>query len=61
MHFKNTSGISQTEYRSSIVPLGVDETFQWFNSFFLVLKANGEVQLCLDSANKTCPQRPYIK
>ena len=30
-----------------IVPLGVDETLEWCNSFALVLKANGKVGMCL--------------
>ena len=33
-----------------IMPLGVDETAEWCNSFVLVPKANGNVQLCLDPA-----------
>ena len=33
-----------------IVPLGMDETSEWCNSFVLVLKANGKVWLCLDLA-----------
>ena len=31
-----------------IVPLGVDKMAEWCNSFVLVPKANGKVQLCLD-------------
>ena len=31
-----------------IMPLGVDETTEWCNSFVLVPKANGKVWLCLD-------------
>ena len=31
-----------------IIPLGVDEIVEWCNSFVLVPKANGKVQLCLD-------------
>ena len=31
-----------------ITPFGVDETSQWCNSFVLVPKAKGKVQLCLD-------------
>ena len=31
-----------------IMPLGVDETAEWCNSFVLVPKANGKVRLCLD-------------
>ena len=33
-----------------IMPLGVDETSEWSNSFVLVPKANGKVRLCLDPA-----------
>ena len=33
-----------------IVPLGVDKMADWCNSFVLVPKANGKVQLCLDPA-----------
>ena len=33
-----------------IMPLGVDETLEWCNSFVLVSKANGNVRLCLDPA-----------
>ena len=31
-----------------IAPLGVDEMAEWCNSFVVVPKANGKVQLCLD-------------
>ena len=31
-----------------IVPLGVDEMLEWYNSFVLVTKANGRVTLCPD-------------
>ena len=31
-----------------ITPLGVDKMAEWCNSFVLVPKANGKVQLCLD-------------
>ena len=31
-----------------IAPLGVDKMVEWCNSFVLVPKANGKVQLCLD-------------
>ena len=31
-----------------IAPLGIEETAQWCNSFVVVPKANGKVQLCLD-------------
>ena len=30
------------------MPLGVDETLEWCNSFVLVPKTNGKVRLCLD-------------
>ena len=33
-----------------IMPLGVDETLEWYKSFVLVPKANGKVRLCLDPA-----------
>ena len=33
-----------------IVPLGMDETLEWCNSFVLVPKVNGKVRLCLDPA-----------
>ena len=33
-----------------ITPLGVDETWEWCNSFVLVPKANGKVRMCLDLA-----------
>ena len=33
-----------------IAPLGVDEMAEWCNSFVVVPKANGKVQLCLDPA-----------
>ena len=33
-----------------IMPLGVDETLEWCNSFVLAPKANGKVRLCLDPA-----------
>ena len=33
-----------------IMPLGVDETAEWCNSFVLVHKGNGKVWLCLDPA-----------
>ena len=33
-----------------ITQLGVEETAEWYNSFVLVPKANGKVQLCLDPA-----------
>ena len=32
-----------------IAPLGVDKTAEWCNSFVVVPKANGKVQLCLDT------------
>ena len=33
-----------------IAPQGVDETAEWCNSFVVVAKVNGKVQLCLDPA-----------
>ena len=33
-----------------IMPLGVDKTLEWCNSYMLVPKANGKVRLCLDPA-----------
>ena len=33
-----------------IAPLGVDEMAEWCNSFVVVPKANGKVELCLDPA-----------
>ena len=33
-----------------IIPLWVDESSEWCNSFVLVLKARGKVQLCFDPA-----------
>ena len=33
-----------------IVPLGFDETFEWWNSLVLVLKPNGTVHMCLNPA-----------
>ena len=32
------------------MPQGVNETAEWCNSFVLVPKANGKVQICLDPA-----------
>ena len=36
--------------QQDIIPLGIEETVQWCNSFFLVPKPNGKVRLCLDPA-----------
>ena len=33
-----------------IMPLGIDESTEWCNSFVLVPEANGKVRLCLDPA-----------
>ena len=33
-----------------IVPQGVEEATEWYNSFLLVQKANGKEQLCPDPA-----------
>ena len=33
-----------------IMPLGIDETLEWCNSFVLVPKANCKVRLCMDPA-----------
>ena len=40
--------LQQLQELDIIMPLGVDETAEWCNSFVLVPKANGKVQLCLD-------------
>ena len=40
--------LQQLQELDIIVPLGVDETAEWCNSFVLVPKANGKVWLCLD-------------
>ena len=33
-----------------IMPLGINETMEWCNSFVLVPKTNGKVRLCSDPA-----------
>ena len=43
-------GAKKTTQAKIIVPLGVDETSDWCISFFLLPKAHGKVQLCLDLA-----------
>ena len=40
--------LQQLQELDIIMPLGVDKTAEWCNSFVLVPKANGKVQLCLD-------------
>ena len=54
--------LERPQKQQIIVPLDVDETYYWHNSFVLVPKANGEVRLCLDLArlNKVLP-RPIYK
>ena len=49
-HHKSHSKMNWTSCKNIIliVPLDVDETLEWFNSFSLVPKTNGKVQLCLD-------------
>ena len=42
--------LEQLQELDIIAPLGVDEMAEWCNSFVLVPKANGKVQLCLDPA-----------
>ena len=42
--------LDQLEEMDIIALLGVDKTAEWCNSFVLVPKANGKVQLCLDPA-----------
>ena len=42
--------IKQLQELDIIAPLGVDEMAEWCNSFVVVPKANGKVQLCLDPA-----------
>ena len=42
--------LQQVQELDIIMPLGVDETAEWCNSFVLVPKANGKVWLCLDPA-----------
>ena len=40
--------LKQLQELDIIAPLGVDKMAEWCNSFVVVPKANGEVQLCLD-------------
>ena len=40
--------LQQLQELDIIMLLGVDKTAEWCNSFVLVPKANGKVQLCLD-------------
>ena len=40
--------LQQLQELDIIMPLGVDNTAEWYNSFVLVPKANGKVWLCLD-------------
>ena len=40
--------LQQLQELDIIILLGVDKTAEWCNSFVLVSKANGNVQLCLD-------------
>ena len=42
--------LEQLQKMDIITPVGVDETEEWYNSFVLVPKANGQVRLCLDPA-----------
>ena len=42
----------------NVIPLGIDETSEWCNSFVLVPKANSKVRLCLDPA---CLNQALIK
>ena len=42
--------LKRLQKQDIIAPLGIDETSEWCNSFVLVLKENGKVKLCLDTA-----------
>ena len=42
--------LEQLQKMDIITPLGIDKMAEWCNSFVLVPKANGKVQLCLDPA-----------
>ena len=42
--------LERLQKQQKIVPLDMDETSKWYNSFFLVLTVNGKVHLCLDLA-----------
>ena len=47
LQVKEGSKPYQTQKQQIILPLGVNETLEWCNSFILVLKANGKIQFCL--------------
>ena len=42
--------LEQLQEIDIIALLGVDEMAEWCNSFVVVPKANGKVQICLDPA-----------
>ena len=42
--------LDRLQKQQNLVPLGVDETSEWCNSFMLVPKANGKIRLYLDPA-----------
>ena len=42
--------LEQLQQLDIIAPLGIDKILEWCNSFVVVPKANGKVQLCLDPA-----------
>ena len=52
MHCKSLSKRrwNYSKQQDIIIPLGVDETVEWFNSFVPVPKSSGMVRLCLDLA-----------
>ena len=43
-----SEGLERLQQQKIIVPLGFDKTTEWCYSFFIVLKPNGTVYLCLD-------------
>ena len=43
-------GLDRLQRKQMIVPLSMDETYEWCNSFTLVPKVNGKVRLCLHLA-----------
>ena len=47
--------LEKIQKQDIIVPLCMDETAEWCNSFVLVPKANGKVRLCLDPARLNQP------
>ena len=58
-----TPGIPEKEARKIqkqqiIVPLGIDETSEWCNSFILVPKVNCKVRLCLDQVRNNKSKAP---